>query len=222
MTGLSEKDRALMDRTLDNVDQSLLTPTLHQEIILSRLLQAARSEGQGAPSRGWLYHCPDTGTEWSDNHPLESGEVSDARDVRPATLDALHAELMAAWEVLAERISPPDPQARIEALETERDHWKRIAHDRLVSANEQLARAREAEASLAVCRQTIAEQASARLDPAMPLLIERVVTGLREEAEVRYAMAETLEERQEAHGLAMLCDWQDARRAAHSQGAEHG
>ncbi|WP_300573447.1 hypothetical protein [Phenylobacterium sp.] len=44
--------------------------------------------------------------------------------------------------------SPPDPQARIEALEAERDHWKRIAHDRLVSANEQLARAREAEAAL--------------------------------------------------------------------------
>lgn len=86
-------------------------------------------EGAGEPAKGWLYHCPDTGTEWSDNHPIESGEVPDAKDVRPSTLDALHAELMAAWEVLAERPSPPDPQARIAALEGEVNKAIRILSD---------------------------------------------------------------------------------------------
>lgn len=51
---------------------------------------------------GYLYHNPDTGREWAPSHPIESGEVPDAEDVCPATLKALHAELMQAWEMLAE------------------------------------------------------------------------------------------------------------------------
>lgn len=35
--------------------------------------------------------------------------------------------------------------AEIDAVRAERDHWKRIAHDRLVSANQLLERARKAE-----------------------------------------------------------------------------
>lgn len=139
MTGLSEKDRAIIAATLPgNTSLTHFTDFRSSHEDLARLLSAVReeaykegwndregdliagvnrimpeeaSQGAGEPAKGWLYHCPDTGTEWSDNHPLESGEVSDAEDVRPATLDALHAELMAAWEVLAERISPPNPQA---------------------------------------------------------------------------------------------------------------
>lgn len=135
----SEKDRAIIEATLPgNTSLTHFTDFRSSHEDLARLLSAVRqeaykegwndreddliagvnrimpeeaSQGAGEPAKGWLYHCPDTGTEWSDNHPLESGEVSDAEDVRPATLDALHAELMAAWEVLAERISPPNPQA---------------------------------------------------------------------------------------------------------------
>ena len=111
---------------VDDVSAGLCSDYMGSQWSLARKaamfgFQAAREEaykeGAGEPAKGWLYHCPDTGTEWSDNHPIESGEVPDAKDVRPSTLDALHAELMAAWEVLAERPSPPDPQARIEALE---------------------------------------------------------------------------------------------------------
>lgn len=54
------------------------------------------------PHLGWLYHNEDTGTEWSEQHPVESGEVPDATEVRPATLENLKAELMASWVSLAE------------------------------------------------------------------------------------------------------------------------
>lgn len=53
-------------------------------------------------SDGWLYHCPDTGTEWSEQHPVESGEVPDAEDVRAATATAFLNELIPTWEALAE------------------------------------------------------------------------------------------------------------------------
>lgn len=53
-------------------------------------------------SFGYLYHSPDTGIEWAPNHPVESGEVPDAEDVRPATIYELHSELMQAWELLQE------------------------------------------------------------------------------------------------------------------------
>lgn len=46
---------------------------------------------------GYLYHNPDTGTEFSEIHPVESGECDDATDVRPATAEALLNELREAW-----------------------------------------------------------------------------------------------------------------------------
>lgn len=36
-------------------------------------------------AHGFTYYNPDTGFEWSENHPVESGEVSDATDIQPAT-----------------------------------------------------------------------------------------------------------------------------------------
>ena len=41
--------------------------------------------GDGLGIEGYVYYNPDTGLEWSENHPVESGEVWDAQDVRPAT-----------------------------------------------------------------------------------------------------------------------------------------
>lgn len=58
---------------------------------------------------GWLYTCPDTGIEWSEQHPIESGEVPDAQDVRPATVDTLLSELLAAWSSPTEPLASPAP-----------------------------------------------------------------------------------------------------------------
>lgn len=47
---------------------------------------------------GWVYFNEDTGEEYATNHPIRSGEVSDATKIRPSTLmeDHLHAEWQAA------------------------------------------------------------------------------------------------------------------------------
>jgi hypothetical protein len=46
---------------------------------------------------GWIFHNPDTGMEWSEDHPIDSGEVPDAEAVQAATAGVLHAYLMDAW-----------------------------------------------------------------------------------------------------------------------------
>lgn len=51
--------------------------------------------------------------------------------------------------------SPPSAQAQIADLTEERDHWKRIAEDRLSSANQQLMRARKAEAQIDRLREAL-------------------------------------------------------------------
>jgi hypothetical protein len=53
-------------------------------------------------SIGWLFDNPDTGTEFSENHPVRSGECEDAKNIRPATAEALKEELLAAWSGWAE------------------------------------------------------------------------------------------------------------------------
>lgn len=53
-------------------------------------------------TRGWLFFNPDTGTEWSEDHPHESGEVPDAENVRPATAAALQEQLIEAWQGISE------------------------------------------------------------------------------------------------------------------------
>lgn len=56
-------------------------------------LLSHRSEGAG-----YVFLNPDTGVEYSLNHPVESGECEDAQDIRPSTdfEDHLAAELHAA------------------------------------------------------------------------------------------------------------------------------
>lgn len=39
-----------------------------------------------ATDDGFAYLCPDTGMEWSEQHPIKSGEVSDAERVKRMTL----------------------------------------------------------------------------------------------------------------------------------------
>lgn len=46
---------------------------------------------------GYLFHNPDTGMEFSRNHPIDSGECPDAENVRSATAEALLEALTAAW-----------------------------------------------------------------------------------------------------------------------------
>ena len=51
---------------------------------------------------GWLYFNPDAGTEFSPDHPVESGEVPDADRVRAATVENLLSELQESWELLGQ------------------------------------------------------------------------------------------------------------------------
>lgn len=51
---------------------------------------------------GWLFLNGNDEIEFSENHPIESGESDYARDILPATADALKAELLLAWEALNE------------------------------------------------------------------------------------------------------------------------
>ena len=47
---------------------------------------------------GWIFFNPDAGVEFSENHPIESGEVPDAENVREATSETLLEELLSAWK----------------------------------------------------------------------------------------------------------------------------
>ncbi|MFT8945972.1 MAG: hypothetical protein ABF876_05245 [Acetobacter aceti] len=71
-------------------------PALAPDAILAFRPWTACGE-PGPRAHGWLFHNPDTGTEWSENHPVESGEVPDATDIRPATVEAVREELLDAW-----------------------------------------------------------------------------------------------------------------------------
>lgn len=56
---------------------------------------------------GWVYHNPDTGWEYAPNHPIKSGEVHDATDIRRSTEqeDHLHSEVQRLFQ--AALTSPP-------------------------------------------------------------------------------------------------------------------
>jgi hypothetical protein len=74
--------------------------------VVDAALQSAASLDLGADDGeaiGWLYYNPDTGVEFSEQHPVDSGEVKDAENVRPATADVLKAELFEAWKILEEQ-----------------------------------------------------------------------------------------------------------------------
>ncbi|HEV7286686.1 MAG TPA: hypothetical protein VGN75_17680 [Kaistia sp.] len=83
----------------------------------------SRIEDGGAVEAGygWVYLNEDTGIEWAEQHPVHSGEVPDATDVRVATAAVLQSLLTEAWSDNAakdaeitrlraevERLSKPD------------------------------------------------------------------------------------------------------------------
>ena len=51
----------------------------------------------GTENIGWLYDNEDAGREYSDSHPVESGEVPDATNIVPATAGNLLIELKSSW-----------------------------------------------------------------------------------------------------------------------------
>lgn len=50
--------------------------------------------------RGWLYFNPDTGLEYTDSHPIDSGECPDAENILEATESNLKNALFDAWDNL--------------------------------------------------------------------------------------------------------------------------
>jgi hypothetical protein len=107
--GLSESLSTMADFLLYRcgVEIEALTELEREALSIARAMDGAD---------GYLYHNPDTGTEWSEIHPVESGEVHDAMDVRSATAPVLRVELLSAWKALSEE----------EAVR--REHERAIAH----------------------------------------------------------------------------------------------
>ena len=54
-------------------------------------------EAEAESSVGWLFLNPDTGIEFNVNHPVESGEVPDAKNITSATAPALLHLLTEEW-----------------------------------------------------------------------------------------------------------------------------
>lgn len=59
---------------------------------------APTAAARAPEANGWLYDNEDTGREYSEDHPVESGEVPDATNIVPATAENLLAELKASWQ----------------------------------------------------------------------------------------------------------------------------
>ena len=86
--------------------------TAERFLLGAALTAPAQASAPTEPHLGWLYTNPDAGNEWSEQHPIESGECEDAADVFPATLENLKNELICAWQELnaaRDEASPPAP-----------------------------------------------------------------------------------------------------------------
>lgn len=108
---------------------------------------APETAGLVEPSLGWLF-ITDDGLEWSNSHPVESGEDQYAEEIRPATLTALKNSMIYAWKDLMDKDDALTAmQSRLDDVTAERDAardssdiWMRQAN----ALQEQLAQAREA------------------------------------------------------------------------------
>ena len=69
--------------------------------IANKYIQEAEERAKEECAAGYIFHSPDTGTEILPYHPVESGECTDATDIRLATADVLKAELLSCWEEMA-------------------------------------------------------------------------------------------------------------------------
>jgi len=90
--------------------------------------------GGEANGNGWVFWNPDSGEEYAPNHPLESGEVPDAVNIRRST--AQEDVLWQAFQGEAERAhalsTPPAPEVEVEAALT-------ALSERIESAEQDLA-----------------------------------------------------------------------------------
>ncbi|CAH2606484.1 conserved protein of unknown function (plasmid) [Rhodovastum atsumiense] len=50
--------------------------------------------GYSGNTRGYSFYNPDTGTEWSREHPIESGQCDDATDIRPMRFSTWRRQFM--------------------------------------------------------------------------------------------------------------------------------
>ena len=136
----------------------------------------------------------DDDTPWCDA-PLYAPDDAKCIEACAASIQALYAEEAAKYAAAHEALDDlarekvAAAEARVKELEGERD---------------------EARAALAVCRQSLTEQALARADPNMPRLTPKVLERLSGDAEAAYALAEDADDRIAAHGLSLLVDWQNA------------
>jgi hypothetical protein len=85
---MAEDKSDLRGKIRDGYDYDINEPTRsHLSETADAILNLAPvAKGAGAePGAGWVYNSPDTGMEYSTEHPLESGEIPDATDVRRST-----------------------------------------------------------------------------------------------------------------------------------------
>lgn len=92
----------------------------YSRIAIDAALNRALSDAPAQPI-GWLFHNPDTGTEFSEGHPVESGECDDAENIRPATAEVLRDELLESWRTAQderEHRAPAQPERGGDTEET--------------------------------------------------------------------------------------------------------
>ncbi len=83
---MAEDKSDLRGKIRDGYDVNEPTKSDLAEVADAILNLAPVAKGAGAePGAGWVYNSPDTGMEYSPEHPLESGEIPDATDVRRST-----------------------------------------------------------------------------------------------------------------------------------------
>ena len=87
--------------------------------------------GEVERQRGWIYFNPDAGTEWAESHPVESGEVDDAEDIRPGTAEELLKQLLPAWRDLGTETAARETAEA--ALAETRERLEEAAKDALAS-----------------------------------------------------------------------------------------
>lgn len=96
---------------------------------------------------GWLFWNPDTGEEWASDHPIESGEVPDAQNIRSATASVMVAAYTDRCVELAERaVSNAAAWERARIAEAARPSAPSL--EEVKGALEQLARTLDADADL--------------------------------------------------------------------------
>ena len=100
---LEERDKARSALTAANMRSETLAKYATDWRTSCDAARAELAAARGAKAVGWLYYNPDTGIEFSAQHPARSGECEDAKNVREATADELLTELKLAWEVIEEK-----------------------------------------------------------------------------------------------------------------------